>query len=489
MLSDIKPFRMAGNLYFVGTKKVSSHVIDTGDGLIMIDTGYPETGEVILESMEAMGLDIKDLKIILHSHGHYDHVGSTKMLKALSGAETYIHPADRVYLLEKYNADWEPDHDLYDGQIIRLGNTEILCKHTPGHTAGVMSFFFDLTHNGKTYRAGTYGGAGVRQVGKDWLERWDLSTYSRKDFFESIAMLKKERVDVFFGNHAWHNDTAGESEAVWAGNADACIDPTLWGKFLDSTEGKLDRFLAKNAHDTFVNYAHRGASDYAPENSTIAFSLGLYMGANGIEMDVRRTADGKLIVYHDRTLKRRLGILEHPVCEETYEQMHDFNFTTGDLTDKILTLEEYFHLFGFQDVRFAVELKDAGIAAEVFALLKKYDMLQKTTVTSFELDYLAQMRAVDKKIKLGYLTEEVTPEILEKLYALQVEELCPKACLITAENVRLWHRAGFNVRAWGVKDEETMKAVYDACADGMTVNFPDKLKAYIDEVTAREAAQ
>ena len=82
MLSDIPPFRLAGNTYFVGTYKASSHLIDTGDGLILIDTGYASTADVILESMQILGFDIADVKLILHSHGHYDHTeGTAKLLK------------------------------------------------------------------------------------------------------------------------------------------------------------------------------------------------------------------------------------------------------------------------------------------------------------------------------------------------------------------------------------------------------------------------
>ena len=89
MLSDIAPHRMAGNLHFVGTYKASAHMVDTGEGLILIDTGYPETADVIVESLELLGYSIKDVKYILHSHGHWDHTGGTAKLVELSGAETF----------------------------------------------------------------------------------------------------------------------------------------------------------------------------------------------------------------------------------------------------------------------------------------------------------------------------------------------------------------------------------------------------------------
>ena len=79
-LSDIAPFRMAGNLYFVGTQKASSHLLDTGDGLLLIDTGYEDNYETILDSVKELGFDILQVKYILHSHGHYDHTDATAKL-------------------------------------------------------------------------------------------------------------------------------------------------------------------------------------------------------------------------------------------------------------------------------------------------------------------------------------------------------------------------------------------------------------------------
>ena len=83
-MTKVPPFRMIGNVYFVGTVEASSHMIDTGDGLILIDTGYEETADVIVESMNTLGYDIKDVKIILHSHGHYDHTGGTAKILSLA---------------------------------------------------------------------------------------------------------------------------------------------------------------------------------------------------------------------------------------------------------------------------------------------------------------------------------------------------------------------------------------------------------------------
>ena len=89
------------------------------------------------------------------------------------------------------------------------------------------------------------------------------------------------------------------------------------------------------------------------------------------------------------------------------------------------------------------------------------------------------MRKLEPTIKIGYLTREVTDELLCEMKKLDMSEICPHASIVNKENVRKWHYEGFNVRAWGVSNEEIMKKVYDAGADGMTVNFPDKLVEYM----------
>ena len=207
MLGDMQPFQLAGNIYFVGTHKASSHLIDTGEGLILIDTGYVETADVVAESVASLGFDIRDVRYILHSHGHYDHTDGTPKILALTHAETFLGKGD-----EKYLTGWYPDHFYEDGQVISLGNTHILCLATPGHTEGTFSFFFDTEVDGTTYRAGMFGGAGAGQLKKSWLNKYGCSWLNRGLYFRSLERLKDEHVDIFLGNHTWNNRTGENYE-------------------------------------------------------------------------------------------------------------------------------------------------------------------------------------------------------------------------------------------------------------------------------------
>ncbi|MBQ6698999.1 MAG: MBL fold metallo-hydrolase [Oscillospiraceae bacterium] len=474
MKSDMVPFRMAGNLYFVGSRNPSSHLLDTGDGLILIDTGYEENAEMIVNSMKTLGFDIRDVKYIIHSHGHGDHTFATAKLVEMSGAKTFLNSADIRYLEGRFT----PDFDIKDGDIIKLGNTEILCLHTPGHTAGTVSFFFNIEEDGKIYRAGMFGGAGTNQLRKDYLKNKGLNTLPRGQFLKSVQRLKQEHVDIFVGNHSWQNDTLGNYEKSLISDTNPFIDESSWGKFLDKITVDFWNVIEEEKTTHFINYAHRGASEYVPENTFLAFYTGVYMGANGIETDVHVTKDGVAVLFHDDTLDRVTGV-SGEVTERTYEELQKLFVTKNEFSDKIVKFEDFLDRFSFRDLTFAIELKQKGTAKQVADIIRKYKIEDKVVITSFDFESLCDMSEYAPELRLGYLTVEESDEILEKMKKYNISELCPLAKNVNEEKVRRWHSEGFNVRAWGVLNEEVMKNVYDAGADGMTVNFPDKLAEYI----------
>ncbi len=106
-------------------------------------------------------------------------------------------------------------------------------------------------------------------------------------------------------------------------------------------------------------------------------------------------------------------------------------------------------------------------------------------VTSFMLECIRTIKDYAPELRIGLLTREITDKTIEALKQMGAEEICPRATEVTLEKVAMWHWEGFNVRAWGVSNEELMRQVYDAMADGMTVNFPDKLFAYMKEQTEK----
>ena len=226
----------------------------------------------------------------------------------------------------------------------------------------------------------------------------------------------------------------------------------------------------------FVNYAHRGASEYTPENTLMAFYTGLFMGANGIETDVQMSKDGVLVLFHDNTLLRVTGE-PGSVADYTFSELQAFLVKKNGLADRIVSLEEFLQKFAFRDITFAIELKGAGVEEGTARLLRKYGLEKKAVVTSFSLEYLRRFRSIAPEFQIGLLTESTEDALLEELLAMGAEEYCPEAQQMTPALVEKWHAMGFRVRAWGVYNEELMTHALHCGADGMTVNFPDKLTA------------
>ena len=234
----MEPFKIIGNIYFVGTFQASCHLIDTGDGLIMIDPGYNKTLYLVIRSIYELGFNPKDIKYIINTHWHHDHAEATAAMVDLSGAKTLIGHRDA----EKAKQYFEPDILIHEGDTLTLGNTTISFLETPGHTAGTISFFFETEEAGKTYRLGMFGGAGANTLAQG---KFDYEG-CREDYRNSLNRLRQERVDVFIGNHCWNNDTAGKGKVLLETGENLFIDSTLWGQFLDYCEKRLDTVIAKD---------------------------------------------------------------------------------------------------------------------------------------------------------------------------------------------------------------------------------------------------
>lgn len=240
----IPPFRVWGNLYFVGTKYVSNHLIDTGDGLILLDTGYAETLYLVLDNIRQLGFDPRDIRYLVHSHGHIDHVAGTCALVAMTGARTFLGRGDADYVTGERDLTWArelemtftqtftPDVLLDDGDEITLGNTTITCYHTPGHTEGCMSFLFPVTDGRRTLVAGTHGGVGLNSLAAKSLRHYGLPLSLQQDFLDGLDRLSKLHVDICIGNHPETVDTEAKGERIRSGETDAFVDPAAWQQFL-----------------------------------------------------------------------------------------------------------------------------------------------------------------------------------------------------------------------------------------------------------------
>lgn len=251
----LEPFRIFGNLYYVGDQKACPHLIDTGEGLILIDTGYGHELPYLLENIRTLGFRVEDIKIIIHTHGHYDHFGCTDAIKAISGARVYMSRVDTELIRQmperalvhhscvpRAQISW-PDVELEDGDHVRLGNTDITCILSPGHTFGTMSFFFDVTDGQQTLRAGYLGGAGFLTMYKAYCSWYHLPQTKCEAMKQTIQKLWNEKVDITLGNHPAQNNTLGKRQFMIENpGTNPFINPQGWQIFLSDLEEKRAEF-------------------------------------------------------------------------------------------------------------------------------------------------------------------------------------------------------------------------------------------------------
>ncbi len=435
-MTKVTPFRMIGNVYFVGTVEASSHLIDTGDGLILIDTGYQENAETVVESMNTLGFDIKDVKIILHSHGHYDHTDATaKILTRAPSAKTYLSFRDIRYI-----KGFQPDFDIQDGDVIELGNTKIECWFTPGHTEGSVSFFLDVVEDGQVYHAGMFGGSGVNQLKKDFMNDRQVPYLCRGLFFDSVERLLTRKVDVMIGNHSWQNHTLEKYEKMKDAKINPFIAPLEWESYLTRLHNSLQRVIETESRTKFINYAR------CTENTVTALDQAIEKGANGIQAEIDKAQDGAPVLVGGITLEEFLK----------------------NISDKPLSL--------------SLALRADELEKEVVDLLYAYGVEKKTIITSVAPTRLQKVKAYAPYMHVGYQAERVDESVINDLIALGVDEICPNASIITATQVQKWHKIGFNVCVLGVEDEQEMKRLYDLCVDAVAVENPSVLREYIATV-------
>lgn len=234
----------------------------------------------------------------------------------------------------------------------------------------------------------------------------------------------------------------------------------------------------------FVNYAHRGASAYAPENTMSSFRKAIEIGGNGIELDLQKTKDNKIVIFHDNTIdKKSNGIGK--ISDYTYNELLKFDF--GSWFDKkfenerIVLFEDFMKEMQGKDLILAIELKEENIENQTLQIIKQYYDSNKIFITSFSYNALLNIRKLDNNIKIGWLIrEDINEDNIEKLQKIQGNQICPPADLTSKEGIKLARENNLSIRLWKVSTLEIMEKAYNLDIDGMTVNFPDKLKELME---------
>lgn len=201
--------RVAGNTYYVGSKDLATYLIETPEGHIVINSGFEETVPLIRASIESLGFKLSDVKILLASHAHSDHVAGHADLQKLTGAKVYVMKGDDTVISSggagQYLYDdsrWpacKVDRVLKDGDEVSLGGVTLMARSTPGHTRGCTTWTWSVTEAGKKYNVAVIGSPNVNP-GYRLIDNKDYPEIA-EDYAKTFRVLKQFPCDIFLGAH------------------------------------------------------------------------------------------------------------------------------------------------------------------------------------------------------------------------------------------------------------------------------------------------
>jgi metallo-beta-lactamase class B len=234
-----KPFpahKIVGNVYFVGTADLGSYLITTSEGHILVNTDYETTVPQIRSGVGKLGFRFTDIKIILGSHAHGDHMEGDAMIKELTGARVMAMEQD-VPALKRIIPGGKPhpvDRVLHDGEEVKLGSTTMTAHLTPGHTKGCTTWSMTATEADKTYNVVIVCSVGwnpgyILVNNKDYPQISD-------DYVRSFAILRKLPCDIFLAAHSGFYDLAGKFAKLGQGGPNPFLDHAGYLAYVDQKE-------------------------------------------------------------------------------------------------------------------------------------------------------------------------------------------------------------------------------------------------------------
>jgi metallo-beta-lactamase class B len=255
----IKPypsFRIAGNLYYVGTCDLACYLITTTKGNILINTGTASSAEQIKKNIEALGFKYSDIKILLITHAHFDHVGALAEIKQQTNASLMVDEKDAEvlasggsidYELGKYGITFKPvkaDVLLHDGDTITLGNMQLVMLHHPGHTKGSCSFLFTVNDEQHSYRVLV---ANMPSIITD-RRFTDITDYPNiaQNYAYTLQAMKNIHFDIWLSSHASQFNLQSKHTPGNSYNPSAFIDQAGYDAALRDLQKQYDEKIKKD---------------------------------------------------------------------------------------------------------------------------------------------------------------------------------------------------------------------------------------------------
>ena len=249
----IEPFAIADRLYWVGSADLSAYLFTSDAGHILIDAPLEENVDLVLRNVETLGFKPKDIKILLASHGHFDHTGGMAKMVERTGAQLLLSPADAKLVGDGGKGDFflgdragykpaKAARTLSHLEKVKLGDTELTAHFTPGHTKGCTSW------SGKVEVAGqdaTFVSICSLTVLPGYVLGGEKASYPgiARDYCTSVAHLRTLQPDIFLASHGSFIDLATKAPKVRAGDEKAFIDPAGYEAYLDRAQQQIESTL------------------------------------------------------------------------------------------------------------------------------------------------------------------------------------------------------------------------------------------------------
>jgi metallo-beta-lactamase class B len=245
-------FKVAGNLYYVGSKGLASYLVTTPQGHILINSDLDANVPMLQKSVEDLGFRFSDVKVLLISHAHWDHNAGSALIKKLTGAKYMVMDADVGVVESGGKTDFQyannpaslyaptkVDRVLHDGDEVRLGSAVLVAHLTPGHTKGCTTWTMNVQEGGKSYNVVIVGSPNVNPGYK--LVGNTAYPQIASDFERTFRVLKSLPVDIFLGAHGSYFDL----EAKHPRGAAAFVDPEGYKAYVAEREQAFRTELSK----------------------------------------------------------------------------------------------------------------------------------------------------------------------------------------------------------------------------------------------------
>ena len=250
------PFRIAGNLYYVGSRGLANYLITTPQGHILINSDLVSSIPLIRASIEKLGFKFSDIKVLLISHAHWDHDGGSAEIKRITGATYMVMDADVPVVESGGKTDFQygnvpaslypptkVDRVLHDGDEVRLGGATLVAHLTPGHTKGCTTWTMKVEEAGKVYDVVIIGSPNVN----DGYKLVNNSSYPEiaSDYERTFRVLKSLPADIFLGAHGNYFDLDTKYARLKERAVTPFIDPAGYKRYVADREQAFRMELAR----------------------------------------------------------------------------------------------------------------------------------------------------------------------------------------------------------------------------------------------------